>query len=110
MIPTSDFEASTGFFVEVLGFTHVFSSPTYRICEKDNLTVHFLRAGDDIGQMEIYLEVDDVDAVWRSIESRVGHLKHRAPFNQDYGMREIHIEVPATKCLLYIGQCIPEKR
>lgn len=79
-------------------------SSEYCVLIKDNLTIHLLRAGEDIGQMEFYLEVDDVDKVWASIESRIGGLKVRKPFNTEYGMREIHIEVPFTKTLLFIGQ------
>lgn len=34
----------------------------YGIVAKDNLTVHILREGSDIGQMEFYLGVMDVDS------------------------------------------------
>ena len=78
----------------------------YSILEKDNLSIHLLIAGDGIGQMEFYLEVDDIDRLWSRIESSVKHLKVRAPFNREYGMREVHIEVPHTNTLLFIGQKI----
>lgn len=58
------------------------------------------------GQMEFYLEVDNVDEVWDSIKDRVEGLKVRPPFDREYQMREIHIEVPFTKTLLFIGQSI----
>lgn len=107
MVPSFDLDASSRFFQDVLGFAEVYSSPVYRICEKDNLTVHFLPAGEGIGQMEFYLEVDDVDALWAEMKDKVAGLKVREPFDQQYAMREAHIEVPATNALLFIGQSIP---
>lgn len=107
MIPSTDMDRSAAFFVDCLDFRLVFASATYRICEKDGLTVHFLPAAPAVGQMELYLEVDDVDGLWVLLEHKVRDLRHKAPFNRDYGMREIHIEIPATNALLFIGESIP---
>lgn len=79
-------------------------TPEYAIYQKDNLTVHILPAGKDIGQMEFYLEVDDVDGLWISIKDKMNGLSVKAPFDRDYGMREIHIGIPHTNTLLFIGQ------
>ncbi|MBK8955245.1 MAG: hypothetical protein IPM34_06785 [Saprospiraceae bacterium] len=106
MIPTYNLVGTGRFFKEVLGFKPQMETDKYSIFEKDERTVHLLPAGEDIGQMEFYLEVDDIDALWLEIESLIQHMKHRKPFNQEYGMREIHIEVPFTKTLLFIGQSI----
>jgi hypothetical protein len=38
------------------------------------------------------------------MKDKLGDMKVREPFDQDYGMREIHINVPETKTLLFIGQ------
>jgi hypothetical protein len=54
--------------------------------------------------MEFYLEVDDIDSLWTSIKDKVEGLRVREPFDRDYGMREIHIEIPHTKTLLFVGQ------
>jgi hypothetical protein len=48
--------------------------------------------------------VDNVDALWSTIKDKVGGLKYKVPFNQEYGMREIHICIPHTNALLFIGQ------
>jgi hypothetical protein len=56
--------------------------------------------------MEFYLEVDSVDDLWISIKDKVKNLKTREPFDRDYGMREIHIVIPQTNTLLFIGQKI----
>lgn len=104
MIPSFNMTETARFFREVLDFAAMMDTPQYAIYQKDNLTVHILPAGKDIGQMEVYLEVDDVDGLWATIKDKVQGLKVREPFNRDYGMREIHIEIPQTNALLFIGQ------
>ena len=48
--------------------------------------------------------MDNVDALWSTIKDKVGGLKYKEPFDQEYGMREIHICIPHTNALLFIGQ------
>ena len=104
MVPSFDIKGTVSFFTIILDFKIARDDNDYSIVYKDNLTVHILRAGKDIGQMEFYLEVDDVDAVWSSIKDKLGGIKVKEPFNQEYGMKEIHISVPHTNTLLFIGQ------
>ncbi|HEX5171487.1 MAG TPA: hypothetical protein VFW11_20055 [Cyclobacteriaceae bacterium] len=106
MVPTRNMGETKNFFIDVLKFEMVRNDEQYVILHKNNLTVHLLNAGKDIGEMEFYLEVDDVDAVWGLMKDEIKGLKVKEPFNQPYGMREIHIEVPATNTLLFIGQPI----
>lgn len=104
MIPSYNLKETIGFFQVILGFSTLMDVDTYAIVQKDNLTIHLLPAGTDIGQMEFYLEVDDVDSVWAAIKDKVQGLKVKEPFDREYGMREIHIGVPHTNALLFIGQ------
>lgn len=104
MIPSYNMAETARFFREVLGFAAVMDTPQYAIYEKDNLSIHILPAGKEIGQMEFYIEVDHLDDLWASIRDKVKGLKVREPFDRDYGMRELHIEVPHTSTLLFIGQ------
>lgn len=104
MIPSYNLEETANFFKDVLGFSAVMDTETYAISQKDNLTVHILKAGHDIGQMEFYLEVDNIDTLWDVLKDKLAGLKYKEPFNQDYGMREIHIGIPQTNTLLFIGQ------
>jgi hypothetical protein len=69
-----------------------------------------LPAGQDIAQMEFYMEVNDINKLWASIKDKLTGLKVRAPFNQEYGMREIHIGIPQTNTLLFIGQELKQER
>ena len=104
MIPSFSVIETTQFFKDLLGFSSTIETEDYAILQKDNLTIHILPAGEDIGQMEFYLEVDNVDKIWSYIRDKIKELKFREPFDRDYGMRELHIEVPKTKTLLFIGQ------
>ncbi|KOY86699.1 hypothetical protein AD998_11575 [bacterium 336/3] len=104
MIPSFDIKETVQFFKDVLSFSLVMDTESYAICQKDNLTIHILRAGQDIGQMEFYLQVDSIDNLWASIKNKLDGLKVKEPFNQEYGMREIHIGIPHTNALMFIGQ------
>lgn len=106
MIPSFAIEKTVTFFKNVLGFSTVMNTETYAICQKDNLTIHILQAGQEIEQSEFYLEVDNIDNLWTAIKDKLNGLKVKAPFNREYGMREVHIEIPQTKTLLFIGQQI----
>jgi hypothetical protein len=87
-------------------FKTVRDDGSYVVLHKDDLTIHILRAGTDIGEMEFYLEVDDVDGLWLSIKDKVKNLKVKEPFDRAYGMREMHITIPQTNALLFVGQRI----
>lgn len=104
MIPSFNILETSKFFIELLDFSIVMESPNYAILLKDGLTVHILPAGNHIGQMEFYLQVNDVDAIWNYIKDKVIGISVKGPFNQKYGMRELHIEIPHTQTLIFIGQ------
>lgn len=109
MIPSFNLKETGAFFIEVLGFSPVMESDSYAIYSKDQHSIHILQAGQHIGQMEFYLELVQLDDLWNAIQFKVKNLKHKAPFGRDYGMREIHLEIPFTNTLLFIGQQIQIK-
>lgn len=104
MIPSYNIEKTAPFFKNALGFKIRRDDKTYIILHKDNLTVHVLRGGSDIGKMEVYLEVDNLEKVWNNMENKLEGIKVREPFDREYGMREIHVVIPETKALMFIGQ------
>lgn len=106
MIPSFDITRTVSFFIDLLGFEILRDDKTYFILQKDNLTIHILRAGKDIGEMELYFEVDDLQLLWNSIKDNLDGIIFKEPFDQIYGMREIHLVIPKTKTLLFIGQQI----
>jgi len=106
MVASQDLEASVAFLEAALGFRLVFSSETYRICEKDGLTLHLQRAGEGATGCAVYLEVDDLNAAWEQARPHLGGTRFREPFVQTYGMREFHVDIPHTDCLLFVGQSV----
>jgi hypothetical protein len=105
MIPSFNMKETAAFFIDILGFSKYMYEEGYIILYKEEVSVHILNAGD-IGEMEFYLEVDDVDAIWESKKDQLSGINVRAPFDREYGMREMHIIIPQTKTLLFIGQAI----
>ncbi len=109
MIPSYNIRETIIFFRDLLDFTIPGEETNYAIIYKDSYTIHVLPAGEDIGEMEFYIEVDDIEKVWDLIKDKVGKMKVKAPFDREYGMREIHIIIPQTKTLLFIGQSIKHR-
>jgi hypothetical protein len=107
MVPSYNIKETVNFFVDLFDFTiYMGGMDSYSIIYKDQRTIHILNAGSDIGEMEFYLEVDDLDGLWESIKDKFEDIKVRAPFDQEYGMREFHIIVPHTKTLMFVGQAL----
>ncbi|MGZ8559654.1 MAG: hypothetical protein ACXWWC_15030 [Chitinophagaceae bacterium] len=106
MLPSFNIGETVLFFTDILQFKIARDDKSYIIVYKDNRTVHILEAVKDIDQMEFYLEIDQVDRLWNSIKDKLKGIKVRRPFDREYGMREIHIAIPQTNALLFIGQSI----
>lgn len=106
MIPSFETNDTVSFFNKLLEFEIEMHESNYAILIKDKYSIHILPAGENIGQMEIYLQVDNVDEIWANIKDKLDGITFKKPFDRDYGMREIHIEIPGTKTLLFIGQNI----
>ena len=106
MIPSYDIDKTAQFFIGLFSFAIARKEDRYVILYKDNYLVHILPAGEDIGEMEFYLEVDAIDELWDSISDKVDGLKIKPPFDREYGMRELHVIVPHTKTLMFVGQAL----
>ncbi|HMH32738.1 MAG TPA: hypothetical protein VK543_06895 [Puia sp.] len=104
MIPSYSIIETASFFTELLCFSVAIKDENYSVLYKDGAMVHLLRAGEDIGEMEFYLEVDNIDALWLSIKDHLEGIKVKPPFDREYGMREFHVILPQTKTLMFVGQ------
>jgi len=105
MIPSYNIQETSKFFKELFSFKAAREEFGYVILYKDQQTIHLLNAGD-IGEMEFYLEVDDLDGLWDTIKDKLDGIKTRAPFDREYGMREFHVIIPHTKTLMFVGQAL----
>jgi hypothetical protein len=106
MIPSFNISETALFFQNLFDFDIVRDEKIYVILRKDNRTIHILNAGNGIGEMEFYLEVDNIDALWDAIKSKLEGVKVKEPFDREYGMREFHVIIPYTKTLMFVGQVI----
>ncbi|MFI5159325.1 MAG: hypothetical protein ACHQF4_10700 [Sphingobacteriales bacterium] len=105
MIPSYNIPETANFFKDIFGFSAAREEAGYVILYKDQQTIHILNAGD-IGEMEFYLEVDDLDGLRNTIKDKLDGIKTRAPLDREYGMREFHIIIPHTKTLMFVGQAL----
>ena len=102
-IPSKNMKESIHFMVDVFGFESINHSDHYSELISGNQILGILEAHGEPNQQSIYLRVKGVDELYFNIKSKLEKVKHKAPFNQQYGMREIHIVIPGTNTLLFIG-------
>jgi catechol 2,3-dioxygenase-like lactoylglutathione lyase family enzyme len=115
LIPTlrcKDINNSLKFYTQILGFELKFTdSPAGQIgyagVEKDGCEIHLSGHEGGSGTI-IYVEVDEVDNLFREFKKRGldnSNKKespvHQGPTNQTWGMREFYIEDPGGNTLRY---------
>lgn len=105
-IPSKNMKESISFMVEAFGFESISHSELYCELLSGDLILGIVKAQGEPNQQSIYLRVKDVDVLWSKIKSKLAKAKPKAPFNQEYGMREIHVVIPGTNTLLFIGSPI----
>lgn len=108
-IPSNNMKESIRFMVEAFGFESINHSEHYSELLSGNQTLGIIKAQGEPNQQSIYLRVKDVDVLWSKIKNKLETAKPKAPFNQEYGMREIHVVIPGTNTLLFIGEPINSK-
>ncbi len=106
MVPSYDLSKTRDFFKKMLGFEVIIDTPEYCIVSLNGYELHLQKVGANIAQMSFYLSVDNINAVWDRLKDKKEELKIREPFEQPYGMKEIHVIVPQTEALMFIGQPI----
>ena len=105
-IPSNNMEVSIRFMVETFGFESINHSESYCELLSGKQLLGLIQAQGEPNQQSIYLRVKDVDVLWSKIINKLDKAKFKAPFNQSYGMREIHVVIPGTNTLLFIGSPI----
>lgn len=105
-IPSKNMNETICFMVDVFGFESLNHSERYSELISGNQVLGVVQAEGEPNQQSIYFRIKDVDALWSKVKDRLEKAKSKAPFNQKYGMREIHVVIPGTNTLLFIGSPI----
>lgn len=109
-IPSSNPDVTKAFFCELLGFGVAFQYKDYIELEKDGHLIGIQQSQGKPNQQSLYFRLEGLGEFWESEKHKFTHYKHRGPFEQEYGMRELHVIVPETATLLFIGESIPGGR
>jgi catechol 2,3-dioxygenase-like lactoylglutathione lyase family enzyme len=105
-IPSKNMKESINFMVDTFGFESIKYTDRYSELISGNLIIGIVRAYGEPNEQSIYFRVKGVDELYSIIKSKLEKVKHKAPFDQQYGMREIHVVIPGTNTLLFIGSAI----
>lgn len=114
IVPVRDEVASIAFYVHKLGFTLRFhnADARYALLARDEAAVALIGARDEAAlkatanNISAYIWVADLDGLWAEMALTLAELPEgrvRAPFHQDYGMREFHVKDP-DGFLIFFGE------
>lgn len=104
MIPSRNLTTTRDFFCDVLEFSVMMDMEEYCVVAFGKYEIHLQLALGELSEVSFYMTVDDLDSVWKCFEGKPDGLKIRPPFDQPYGMKELHVVVPETEALMLIGQ------
>ena len=99
-VPCSNLNRQIDFYNQRLGFNVGFQAENYAFLRRDQVAIRLVEVDGDVDlthperQNSFYIDVDEVDALYASIEPNIRDLpsgRVRPPFDQDYGQREFHI-------------------
>lgn len=105
-VPVKDMDSAITFFCETLGFDLGFRGyePDYAFLKRDRAALRLLNGppgadlDDEARQIAVYIDVDDVDALYTELKPKLDLLPPArvnapdgAPFDRFYGQREFHV-------------------
>ena len=111
-IPVSNLAESLRFYVETLGFRQVIDNPAYKyaLVKRDAALIALFETDDaallDLTRTQFQAQIwnEDEDAMWAELKSGLQALPEgrvRAPFDQAYGTRELHVKCPDGFLMLF---------
>ena len=109
MLAVADMTETILFYSDVLGFTVSMQSNDYSIIEKNDFSIHLIKATDSSvldavrGHTEIYIQVTDISLLWEHVSTFRDQYKIKDIFDREYGMTEFHIGDP-NDCLVFVGE------
>ena len=107
---TRSMPTALAFYCDTLGFACTFQADNYAFVRRNQKGLRIIEVDPDAtcGEQMIYLDCDDVDAVYAQMKPQLDTLpkdRVRAPFDQPYAQREFHVYDPDF-CLLLFGTSI----
>ena len=114
IVPVRDVRATVAFYRDTLGFDvrREMDDGSFALVARDAAGVSLVRAADDTAlvatrtNISAFIWVEDVDGLWSELSHKLNELPEgrvRAPFTQDYGMREFHVKDP-DGFLIFFGE------
>jgi len=111
-IPVRDLTETLRFYTETLGFHQVIDNPEYKyaLVKRDAALIALFQTDDEAlleltgTQFQAQIWIDDVNAMWDELKTGLQALPEdrvRAPFNQPYGTRELHVKCPDGFLMLF---------
>ena len=100
MLNVADIIAEVTFFRDVLGFTDLMGEGGYSVMHRDGTEIHIAENHDEEvlshvnGRMQIYVQTDDIDALWEHAQAFSETYRTRTLFEREYGMTEFHMQTP----------------
>lgn len=100
MLNVADNIAEVTFFRDVLGFTDLMGEGGYSVMHRDGTEIHIAENHDEEvlshvnGRMQIYVQTDDIDALWEHAQAFSETYRTRTLFEREYGMTEFHMQTP----------------
>jgi len=114
IIPVADLAHAHDWFTRCLGFNAEWVGETMVHLHRDAVHIRLIRKADDMDmddprrQQSVYINVDDVDALHAAHKTALEDGgDYRAPFDRDYGMREMHIIYESL--LMFFGSPTPKE-
>ena len=110
VVGVDDLDKSVEFYVDALGLTETFrfgEPPFYAgVQVAEGLDIHLNTKADHAGKGEIYLTVDDADAMLAQLKSKGVAIEIELA-DQPYGMRDFSVRDPAGN-FITLGTPLPE--
>ena len=112
LVAVKDVAASVAFYTETLGFTHAIDNPEhgYALVQRDEILIGLVHAADEQSlfatktNVSAQIWVENVDMLWDEWKDKLAGLPEgrvRAPFEQSYGVREMHLKCPDGFLMLF---------
>ncbi len=112
IVAVSDVAQSIRFYTETMGFTQVIDNRDYgyALFQRGEAMIAIVNAADEQAllatrtNVSAQIWVESIDALWADLKNKLEALPEgrvRAPFNQAYGTREMHVKCPDGFLMLF---------